>query len=754
MPNESSTLPVLPRFGDPDSWAANVATKQDVADAKLAATTGSTTQTSITISGTGGSGFVALPTQSSSPAAPATGVALFANATGKFSWRNAADTYSRSFEVTATADRVFTIPDASFTFAGQNLANTFTLANTFSANGALSAPAVSFTGTPIAGGTATTTKPMVLVETAGATSTGWSTSGTLFGVNSTGGSLLLFDFQSNGSSRLALSSGGNLVQAGSGALQWLSRGILTSPAAGQIQLGNADAASPVAQMLSVQSVVAGTTDTAGANFTQKMSAGTGTGAGGSWILQTAPAALSTASTQNAFVTQLTVPSAGGLQFGSSGVNAAYIFPFSGSIATSVTPSGRGLSFFSYVAATAGDDSFVFTGNANISTSSTHNHVRITKSFNPTSGTAVYNHLTLAPTINQTGGANGVTRAIYISPTLTAAADFRALEITAGKTIFATSGALSEPAVSFTGTPITGGTSTTTKPLVLIETSGATSAGWDTNGSYLGINQSSGFSGYALDIQKNGSRVFSVYNSGTTAVSGDLRLGSASVVQWNLDAIITRKAAANLQFGAADAAAPVAQTLSVQSVVAGTTDTAGVNFTIKASAGTGTGAGGSIIFQVAPAGSSGSSQNAYTTILTLSGASQTATFGGAVTSGGSIQIPAASAFYWNARSIVRSPADSVITLANSAETSFDRLQFGGTTSSFPAIKRSTTTLQAVLADDSGFAAVQSLYDRFGSGTPEGSVTAPVGAVYHRTDGGAGTSFYVKESGTGNTGWVAK
>ncbi len=44
--------------------------------------------------------------------------------------------------------------------------------------------------------------------------------------------------------------------------------------------------------------------------------------------------------------------------------------------------------------------------------------------------------------------------------------------------------------------------------------------------------------------------------------------------------------------------------------------------------------------------------------------------------------------------------------------------------------------------------------YGSGTPEGSVTAAVGAIYSRTDGGAGTSFYVKEAGTGNTGWVAK
>lgn len=43
---------------------------------------------------------------------------------------------------------------------------------------------------------------------------------------------------------------------------------------------------------------------------------------------------------------------------------------------------------------------------------------------------------------------------------------------------------------------------------------------------------------------------------------------------------------------------------------------------------------------------------------------------------------------------------------------------------------------------------------GSGTPEGVVTAIVGSQFMRTDGGAGTSFYVKESGTGNTGWVAK
>ncbi len=43
---------------------------------------------------------------------------------------------------------------------------------------------------------------------------------------------------------------------------------------------------------------------------------------------------------------------------------------------------------------------------------------------------------------------------------------------------------------------------------------------------------------------------------------------------------------------------------------------------------------------------------------------------------------------------------------------------------------------------------------GTGSPEGVVTAPVGSLYTRTDGGANTTLYVKESGTGSTGWVAK
>lgn len=42
----------------------------------------------------------------------------------------------------------------------------------------------------------------------------------------------------------------------------------------------------------------------------------------------------------------------------------------------------------------------------------------------------------------------------------------------------------------------------------------------------------------------------------------------------------------------------------------------------------------------------------------------------------------------------------------------------------------------------------------TGSPEGVLVGRVGDLAIRTDGGASTTLYVKESGTGNTGWAAK
>ena len=46
-----------------------------------------------------------------------------------------------------------------------------------------------------------------------------------------------------------------------------------------------------------------------------------------------------------------------------------------------------------------------------------------------------------------------------------------------------------------------------------------------------------------------------------------------------------------------------------------------------------------------------------------------------------------------------------------------------------------------------------FDLYGSGSPESVITAPIGATWTRSDGSTSTTLYVKESGTGNTGWVA-
>jgi hypothetical protein len=45
-------------------------------------------------------------------------------------------------------------------------------------------------------------------------------------------------------------------------------------------------------------------------------------------------------------------------------------------------------------------------------------------------------------------------------------------------------------------------------------------------------------------------------------------------------------------------------------------------------------------------------------------------------------------------------------------------------------------------------------RVGTGSPEGAISAPVGSLFLRTDGGATSTLYVKETGAGNTGWAAK
>ena len=43
---------------------------------------------------------------------------------------------------------------------------------------------------------------------------------------------------------------------------------------------------------------------------------------------------------------------------------------------------------------------------------------------------------------------------------------------------------------------------------------------------------------------------------------------------------------------------------------------------------------------------------------------------------------------------------------------------------------------------------------GTGNPNGVVVAPIGTMYLNKTGGAGTTFWIKESGVGSNGWIAK
>jgi hypothetical protein len=61
------------------------------------------------------------------------------------------------------------------------------------------------------------------------------------------------------------------------------------------------------------------------------------------------------------------------------------------------------------------------------TSGDQNLENIWITFNPTSGTSIFEGLAVTPTINQTGGASGITRGIWVGSVLTAAYDYRAIE---------------------------------------------------------------------------------------------------------------------------------------------------------------------------------------------------------------------------------------------------------------------------------------------------------------------------------------
>jgi hypothetical protein len=64
-------------------------------------------------------------------------------------------------------------------------------------------------------------------------------------------------------------------------------------------------------------------------------------------------------------------------------------------------------------------------------------LRTSQSFAPVGLDTTHTSILIAPTINQTGGSTGITRGLYINPTLTAVASWRSIEVATGNVLFNT-----------------------------------------------------------------------------------------------------------------------------------------------------------------------------------------------------------------------------------------------------------------------------------------------------------------------------
>lgn len=274
---------------------------------------------------------------------------------------------------------------------------------------------------------------------------------------------------------------------------------------------------------------------------------------------------------------------------------------------------------------------------------------------------------LTPAANNTVVANISGGTAYPTNVPISSIPFEAADITVGTTtvtngtttriLYNNVGVLGEYTISGTGTVVAMATSPTfTTPVLGAATATSLAIGGAT------------LSGNALAI------------TGAVNVSGSLSTASNYLVTSNTsglllgasgDVFINRAAAANLRLGTvAVDTAPIAQTLSVQNTLAGgTSNVAGANFTIAGSQGKGTGAGGSLIFQTAPAGSTGTTVNALATVLTLF-STGAATFTGAVTANGQLSATGilnanASFIFWGTRAALSSSADGILRVSPNA-----------------------------------------------------------------------------------------
>jgi fibronectin-binding autotransporter adhesin len=116
----------------------------------------------------------------------------------------------------------------------------------------------------------------------------------------------------------------------------------------------------------------------------------------------------------------------------------------------------------------------------------------------------------------------------------------------------------------------------------------------------------------------------------TSNSGGIRFRN------DTNTVFRAAAAATYAFGAVDAAAPTAQSLQVQNVVAGNTNTAGATFTIQGSLSNGSG-GGDVVVNTTLSSAASGTQNTAATAMTFKGGTQDCIAGGFLGSSGFVRV---------------------------------------------------------------------------------------------------------------------
>lgn len=186
----------------------------------------------------------------------------------------------------------------------------------------------------------------------------------------------------------------------------------------------------------------------------------------------------------------------------------------------------------------------------------------------------------------------------------------------GTNTFSGASAASNPALYFTGAIETGGSGTTNFPHLLIQPSTATaSTTWSTSGTAIGVNAHSGI-GNLIDLQLDGTSEFKVTSAGTTTLNGNINIGGQAIFNFGNTRI--QGPSSNVLEQGVDGATATAQATTISSVAAGNSNVAGADWTFRGSLGTGTGVGGAIVLQTAPAGTTGTAQNALVTALKIAG----------------------------------------------------------------------------------------------------------------------------------------